>query len=89
VVSTLIAPVIMVHQTGSVISVLMGRDCGWKSGRKARLTLPTGLPEALVGAALLWLGAQSEAGATLWLAPLIAPLLAAPVLVRALDAEPA
>jgi membrane glycosyltransferase len=89
VVSTLIAPVIMVHQTGSVISVLMGRDCGWKSGRKARLTLPTGLPEALVGAALLWLGAQSETGATLWLAPLIAPLLAAPVLVRALDAEPA
>ena len=36
VVSTLLAPLVMVRQTASVLSVLCGRDCGWKSGRAAR-----------------------------------------------------
>ena len=84
--STVIAPLVMVRQTGSVLSVLMGRDCGWKSGRAAR-ALPRGLPEAAVGAGLVALTALSgPVVALIWLVPVALPLLAAPVLVAVLDA---
>jgi membrane glycosyltransferase len=33
--SAVIAPVMMVRQSLSVLSILVGRDCGWKSGRAA------------------------------------------------------
>ncbi|MEX1233472.1 MAG: glucans biosynthesis glucosyltransferase MdoH [Roseovarius sp.] len=89
VLSTLIAPIIMIRQTASVASVLMGRDCGWKSGRTPRWQMPRGLPEAAAGAAILLLAIQAEGGATIWLAPLIVPLLGAPLVVRALDRRPA
>jgi membrane glycosyltransferase len=89
VLSTLVAPIMMVRQTAAVVSVLMGRDCGWKSGKSARWHMPRGVPEAAAGVALLILAMQSQDGATLWLAPLIVPLLGAPVIVRALDAHPA
>ncbi|MFD1509401.1 glucans biosynthesis glucosyltransferase MdoH [Lacimonas salitolerans] len=88
-VSTVVAPLMMVRQTGSVLSLLAGRDCGWKSANPPRWTPPRGVPEALAGVAILMLSSVYGGGATLWLAPLIAPLLVAPVLVRALDAQPA
>lgn len=86
IVSTLLAPLVMVRQTQSILSVLAGRDCGWKSGRQPWRAVPRGALEALAGAALL--GLILGAGATtsaLWLAPLIVPLLGAPVLIRYLD----
>jgi membrane glycosyltransferase len=84
--STLAAPLVMVRQTGAVLSVLAGRDCGWKSGR-ARRALPRGLPEAGVGAALVGLVVLSgPISSLIWLLPVVLPLLAAPVLGRALDA---
>jgi membrane glycosyltransferase len=84
--STVIAPLVMVRQTGSVLSVLMGRDCGWKSSRASR-PLPRGVPEAGAGAALVALVALTGPAASLvWLMPVALPLLAAPVLVPMLDA---
>lgn len=84
--SSLVAPIMMIRQTGAVLSVLSGRDCGWKSARAPRWQPPRGLPESAAGLAIAALAALSEAGATLWLAPLILPLLGAPLLVRLLDA---
>jgi membrane glycosyltransferase len=84
--STVIAPLVMVRQTGSVLSVLMRRDCGWKSGRASR-PLPRGVPEAGAGAALVALVALSGPAVSLvWLLPVALPLLAAPLLVPMLDA---
>ncbi len=86
VVSTLVAPLIMLRQSGAVASVLIGRDCGWKSGKAPRRALPKGLPEALAGLALLALAvAAGPAAAVWWLAPVALPLVAAPVLVPVLD----
>ncbi|SHL62469.1 membrane glycosyltransferase [Roseovarius litoreus] len=84
--SSLVAPIMMIRQTGSVLSVVSGRDCGWKSARAPRWQPPRGLPESSAGLAIAALASVSEAGATLWLLPLILPLLAAPLLVRLLDA---
>ncbi len=86
-VSSLVAPIMMVRQTASVLSVLMGRDCGWKSGRMPRFTVPRGLPEIGFGLALMATASHSGAGMTLWLSPLILPLLGAPFIVRVLDAS--
>jgi membrane glycosyltransferase len=84
--STVIAPLVMVRQTGSVLSVLMGRDCGWKSGRASR-PLPRGVPEAGAGAVLVALVALTAPAASLvWLLPVALPLLVAPLLVPMLDA---
>jgi membrane glycosyltransferase len=84
--STLIAPLVMLRQSGAVLSVLMGRDCGWKSGRDSRFRRLPWLPEVAVGAGLLTLGASTgSAMAALWLLPVALPLLAAPVLQRWLD----
>lgn len=84
--STVVAPLVMVRQTGSVLSVLIGRDCGWKSARAVR-PLPRGLPEAGAGAALVALTALTgPVSALVWLLPIALPLLAAPVLVPVLDA---
>lgn len=88
-ISTLVAPLMMIRQTGSVLSVLAGRDCGWKSAAKARWSLPQGVPEAATGLAIVLLAGLHGGGATLWLAPLILPLLAAPLIVRALNGHPA
>lgn len=84
--STLVAPLVMLRQTGAVASVLLGRDCGWKSDRPTR-SLPKGLPEAVAGIALVLLTVSTgPAVALLWLLPIAVPLLAAPFLLPALDA---
>lgn len=89
VISTLVAPLMMIRQTGSVLSVLSGRDCGWKSATRAGWSVPQGAPEAASGLVILTLVGLHGAGATLWLASLIVPLLAAPLIVRWLDGHPA
>lgn len=88
-VSTLVAPLVMVRQSGAVASVLLGRDCGWKPGQGARRPrLPSGAPEALAGLAILALAVSSVGLAAVWLMPLALPLVGAPFLLRALDAAP-
>lgn len=111
--TTLLAPLVLVHQSGAVLAVLAGRDCGWTPAAarpgvaRALARVPRGAPEAGVGAALiagalligagfgpdvgpdtaLWGGGVgSGLAAAAWLLPLAGPLLAAPALVRWLDA---
>ena len=86
VMSALLAPIVMVRQTGAVLSVLAGRDCGWKRPGPSRATLPEGVPEALCGLGLAGLAVATNPAATLWLAPVLLPLLSAPALVRRLAA---
>lgn len=85
--STLLAPLIMVRQAASVGSVLLGVDCGWKTRRTASLRLPVGTPEALAGLALLVLSASAGPIHAVWLAPIILPILSAPVIMGALNAQ--
>lgn len=85
--STLLAPIIMMRQTASVGSVLMGRDCGWKSGRTTRFQPPLGLFEGLTGLAILTLSLVVPTIDTLWLSPIIISLLSAPFVMRILEAS--
>jgi len=87
--STLIAPLVMLRQSGAVLAVLAGRDCGWKSLRVTRLALPSWLPEVAAGVALLGAGvfAGTPTSAALLL-PVALPLLCAPLLQAWLDAKP-
>jgi membrane glycosyltransferase len=84
--STLIAPLLLVRQTGAVLAVLMGRDCGWKGPARAGPAMPAGAPEAASGAALAALALGAGGATAWWLAPLVLPLLAAPALLRWLEA---
>ena len=85
--TSLLAPIVMVRQTIAVAQVLIGRDTGWRpaaapGARDPRL-------EMAVGAALVAGSLAAGAGpAALILAPVAGPLLAAPWLVRWLDATP-
>ncbi|MEL7212298.1 MAG: glucans biosynthesis glucosyltransferase MdoH [Pseudomonadota bacterium] len=85
-VSSLTAPLVMVRHAGSVASVCLGRDCGWKSGRTQRFRLPEGIPEMAIGAGLLLLAWQANNTAVFWLAPVVLPLCAAPLIARMLNA---
>ena len=84
--SSLVAPLIMVRHAASVASVCMGRDCGWKSARKPSWNLPDGLPEVAVGIALVVMASLANASALLWLAPVVVPLCAAPLIARIMNA---
>jgi membrane glycosyltransferase len=81
------APIVMVRQVASVGSILLGRDCGWKSGRTPRFTLPRGTVEALAGAVIGAFGLLPGTASIEWLMPIVLPLLLAPLLVRYLDSE--
>ena len=84
--STLIAPLVMLRQSGAVLSVLSGRDCGWKRERAGNVVLPQWLPEVTSGAGLFVLGATTgPASSVAWLLPVALPLLCAPLLQRWLD----
>ena len=85
--SALMAPIVMVRQVGSVGAILLGRDCGWKSGRTPRLILPRGSVEALAGIAIGAFGLLPGTASIEWLMPIVLPLLLAPFLVRYLDAR--
>jgi membrane glycosyltransferase len=82
--SAILAPVMMLHQSASVLSVLSGRDCGWKSGRTPR-DLPRGSVEALAGIGLTGLAVALGSASTVWLLPAIVSLAGAPVLIRYLE----
>jgi membrane glycosyltransferase len=85
-VSTLIAPLVMLRQSAAVLAVLLGRDCGWKPSGSRRLQAPSGIGESTLGSALLALGVLAGPPAvTLWLLPVTLPLIAAPLLQRWLD----
>jgi membrane glycosyltransferase len=86
-VSAILAPVMMVRQSGAVLLVLAGRDAGWKSGRRAR-DLPKGVPESLAGGAVGGLAVVAGGWTALWLAPIVLSLLCAPILIRYLDGTP-
>lgn len=86
--STLIAPMVMMRQTVSVMSIFAGNDCGWKpaGGAKKRgdmrwLEPVAGL--ALIGAVMLQ-GYASPLHALI-IAPIALPLLLAPLLTNWLD----
>lgn len=83
-VSTVVAPLIMLRQSGAVLSVVLGRDCGWKPSGTLRFETPSGVVESGIGMAFLALGSVSAAG-TVWLLPLAIPLILAPLLQRWLD----
>jgi membrane glycosyltransferase len=83
--SALVTPLVMVRQSAAVAAVALGRDCGWKSTRRIR-SLPRGLPEAAAGAGLAALTLAANPIAAPWLAPVVLPLLAAPLLIRWLEA---
>jgi membrane glycosyltransferase len=88
--SSLLAPVIMVRQTVSVVSVLAGHDCGWKppAGAKGAGDMPW--LEPAVGLALLAavLPGVGDIGQLLFVLPIVLPLVAAPLLVQWLDLPP-
>jgi membrane glycosyltransferase len=83
--SAVVAPVMMVRQSCSVISILLGRDCGWKSRTKSR-PLPRGSVEAVWGAGFAAMAVAAGPVAGPWLAPIVIPLLTAPLLIRYLEA---
>lgn len=83
--STLLAPLVMLRQSLAVLSVLSGRDCGWKPGQAQSAAALPWLPEVSVGALLLALGATAGSASMVWLLPVALPLLGAPVLQRWLD----
>jgi membrane glycosyltransferase len=83
--STLIAPLVMLRQSGAVMAVCLGRDCGWKAAHRDGVALPRGTVEALAGAGLVALAVSNSVTAALWLAPVALPLCCAPLIVSALD----
>ncbi|RYH07954.1 glucans biosynthesis glucosyltransferase MdoH [Tropicimonas sp. IMCC6043] len=85
-VSSVIAPLVLLRQAGSVAAVCLGRDCGWKSGNRRDPALPPGLSEAAVGAGLVAVGTLAAGPAALWLAPVALPLCFAPLVIRVMDA---
>jgi membrane glycosyltransferase len=92
VVSALLAPVIMVRQTVAVASVLSGNDCGWKPAAGARRQGADDMPwlEPAVGLSLLLgvLPGTGDLGQLAFVAPIVLPLLAAPLIVQWLDLPP-
>lgn len=75
----------MVGHTRAVLSVLAGHDCGWKRPERPGRAMPRGWAEAGLGVALAGLAAWTNPAHLPWLAPVFLPLLAAPVLLPALD----
>jgi membrane glycosyltransferase len=84
-VSSIVAPLVMLRQAGAVLSVCLGRDCGWKSGAQQEALSWPGLGEAAVGWLLLALAVGASGSAALWLAPVALPLCCAPLVSRLLD----
>lgn len=89
VLSSIVAPLVMMRQTRAVLAVLLGHDAGWKGPHGDRTRrLPVGAAECGLGLSLGLSGLLPAvpAGTILWLSPLVAPLLLAPIVHRWLDA---
>jgi membrane glycosyltransferase len=76
----------MFRQAGAVLSVALGRDCGWKSGDGNGWRLRPGLAEAVAGWVFLALAILLSGAAAAWLAPIALGLCFAPLVMRILDA---
>ena len=87
VMSSLLAPIVMMRHVLAVGSVLTGHDCGWKGPVAGSVTLPSGAAEAFAGSMLVALVAALNPAAILFVLPVAAPLLAAPVLIPYLDTQ--
>lgn len=83
--STLLAPLVMLHHSAAVLSVMMGRDCGWKLPDSPRRNLPQGLAEAVTGLVLIALVFHVNPPAAIWLLPVAGPMIAAPLLIHWLN----
>ncbi len=85
--SSLMAPVMLMYQSKAVLQVLSGRDGGWPANQRGEgsLTLGQGLRAGLwisVFGAVALLGVWQIAPAlVLWLMPVSLPMLAAPLLI--------
>ena len=86
---SLMAPVMMAYQTRSVLQVLMGRDGGWPPNRRgdARLTLGEAFEASrfmvTLGIVGLVAARWEVPGLTLWLLPVLLPMIAAPLIISA------
>ncbi|MCX5494551.1 glucans biosynthesis glucosyltransferase MdoH [Kaistia dalseonensis] len=85
-VSALIAPIMMLVHTGAIISILLGRDSGWKPQRRddggvpIRSLIVRHRWHFLVGVALLFAASLDSLVLVAWLSPaLLGLLLAVPV----------
>lgn len=85
VLSTLLAPIMMLRQATFVVSVLLGQDCGWKNSGTQGWSLPLGWIETGLGAVLLALAIISGSTGAFWLALVIIPLLCASFLMPRLN----
>ncbi len=88
VVSALVAPLVMMRHAAAVCSVMLGRDCGWKSPRSVRWHVPQGWTEGVCGIIMLWVASTNGPAGLLWLSPIFLPLLSGPVLVPMLNRSP-
>ena len=88
VLSTMLAPLIMLRQAVYVGAVLLGRDCGWKSPQTRARRIPAGWLEAALGLALAAYAIANATPGAFWMALVIIPLLSAPVLMPKLNETP-
>jgi membrane glycosyltransferase len=85
--SALMAPILMVSQTGAVIRILMGIDSGWNPQRRDDGSVPFAtiavghLPHMLLGFMTLVAGLLIAPSLVAWMSPTIAGLLLAAVLI--------
>ncbi|MWD28170.1 glucans biosynthesis glucosyltransferase MdoH [Aquicoccus sp. SCR17] len=85
--SSLLAPVMLMYQSRAVLQVLMGRDGGWPANQRGegRLSLAEGWRAAwwitLAGALALALVTRIAPGLLPWMLPVTLPMLAAPLLI--------
>jgi membrane glycosyltransferase len=87
--STLLGPLISLHNAKSVGAILLGRDCGWKSSSVSRWRLPEGWAQSGIGLSILLMTLAVGPIVGIWLAPIILPLIIAPLLIPFLNEVPA
>jgi membrane glycosyltransferase len=85
--SALMAPILMVSQTGAVIRILLGMDSGWNPQRRDDGSVPFAviaarhLPHTLLGFMTLVAGLLIAPSLVVWMSPTIAGLLLAAGLI--------
>lgn len=85
--SSFLAPIMLMYQSRAVIQVLLGKDGGWPSNQRGegKLTLWQGIGAGMwitgTGAIALTVVHYIAPDLTLWLLPVCVPMLLAPVLI--------
>ncbi len=86
--SVLLAPVMMVFHSRFVLEIVLGRDAGWDAQTRGGRVLPwivafrRGASPALMGIAWAGVTLLVSPGFLLWMSPIFAGLVAAPLLIR-------